>query len=783
MFREFLVARRKPAIFICASIAIIAACILWLKDKPVLLEQYDFSTSVYDRDGHLLRLNTAKDESYRVFVPFDEISKNVQEATLLYEDRYFWSHPGFNPIAIVKAAVDTYIRQQRRRGASTVTMQLARMHFGITSRTPMGKLSQIAHAIKLEIHYSKKQILEAYLNLAPYGGNLTGIKAASLVYFGKEPGELTLAEAMALSVIPQNPHKRKPTPNGMEPNELIKARTRLADSWISGHPEHEKNQLGLTHPLKMRNVSQLPFLAPHFTTTLLMRVKDQGKVETTIDLKLQGALERRISSYVERNRASGIFNAAAMLIDHRNMEVLALVGSADFHDRKIDGQVSAATSRRSPGSTLKPFVYALAMDQGIIHPGSLLKDAPATFAEYTPHNFDGEYRGPLTATEALVRSRNIPAITLSSKLQSNGLYEFVKSAGVENLRPKNDYGLAPVLGGIELTMEKLVELYALLAGGGELRPLKFRLFESGTSHDTKRLLSKEASFLTLAMLFNNPRPGQGFKDDWIRDPSPVSWKTGTSPGSRDAWSVGVFGPYVLAVWVGQFKGGGSAVYVGRKSAAPLFFEIVDNLRGPGGFQPTKPDDDLNIVKVDVCSVSGALPREYCPNTKLSWFIPGKSPIGRCHIHRKIKIDSRTGKRSCDENSEYNREEVFEFWPSDLAKLFREAGLPRRLPPTYGKKCQGTRKDPLTSTLKITSPRKKLTYSIRACKLDKERIAFKAISDADALKLFWFVDSKHVGRADPGETLFWKPAPGTFTIRVVDDKGRFDTRRLVVEVVE
>ncbi|MCP4679118.1 MAG: penicillin-binding protein 1C [Deltaproteobacteria bacterium] len=783
MFREFLGARRKLAIFIGVLIVVFAASILWLKDKPVLLEQYDFSTSVYDREGNLLRLNTVKDESYRVFVPLDEISKNVIEATLLYEDRYFRSHPGFNPIAMIKAAVDTYIRQGKRRGASTITMQLARMHFKITSRTPMGKIKQIAHAIKLEIHYSKKEILEAYLNLAPYGGNLTGIKAASLVYFGKEPGELTLAESMALCVIPQNPRKRKPTSEGMEPSELVKARTRLAKSWIAGHPEHEESQLGLTHPLKMRNVSNLPFLAPHFTTTLLMRSKDTGKTDTTIDLKPQKALERRISSYVERNRASGIFNAAAMLIDHRNMEVLALVGSADFHDKKIEGQVSAATSRRSPGSTLKPFVYALAMDQGIIHPGSLLKDAPATFAEYTPHNFDGEYRGPLSATEALVRSRNIPAIALASKLQSNGLYEFVKRAGVKKLRPKSKYGLAPVLGGIELTMEDLVRLYALLAGGGVLRPLEFRL-GSGTNRDSsKRLLSKEASFLTLAMLFKNPRPGQGFKDDWIRDPSPVSWKTGTSPGSRDAWSVGVFGRYVLAVWVGQFKGGRSAVYVGRKSAAPLFFEIVDNLRGRGGFTETKPGVDLNIAKVDVCVVSGALPGEHCSNTKLSWFIPGKSPIARCDIHQQIEIDTRTGMRACDENPKHNRQEVFEFWPSDLAKLFKEAGLPRKLPPPYGKKCRRIQKDPLTSTLEITSPRKKLTYSIRAGRLKKERIAFKAISDADALKLFWFVDSKHVGRVDPGKTLFWKPTPGTFSIRVVDDKGRFDTRRLVVEVVE
>jgi penicillin-binding protein 1C len=493
-------------------------------------------------------------------------------------------------------------------------------------------------------------------------------------------------------------------------------------------------------------------------------------------------VERRIRSYVDRNAHLGITNATALLVETDTMAVRAAVGSADFTNEAIAGQVNGLTARRSPGSTLKPFVYALAMDQGRIHPGSLLKDAPAHFAEYTPDNFDGTFSGPITATEALVRSRNIPAITLAAQLKGEGLYGFLKQAGIAGLRPKASYGLAPVLGGVEITMEELVMLYAMLKNGGMVRPLVKRLDQKDPVTAPAPLLSKEASFLTLEMLAQNPRPDQGFDETWIRDRAFTAWKTGTSPGARDAWSVGVIGPYVLAVWVGQFSGG-RPVYVGRKAAAPLFFDIVDSLRAVARLGPIVPPDDTNVRRVPVCALTGALPGPHCPHTKRSWFIPGVSPITECTVHRPVEIDNRTGLRSCDPGSKHNRTEVFAFWPSDILALFDEAGLKHRIPPPYNKGC-AIPLDPRPSTvLKISSPRKNVTYAARAGRMPDEKIAFEAVNDADASRLFWFVDTAYAGTVPPREPLFWTPTSGTYTVRVVDDKGRTDSRRLTVRVVE
>lgn len=753
-----------------------------LADKPLLTVGDSFSAVVTDREGGLLRLTLDDKENYRAYAPLKDISKNAIDATLLYEDRYFRYHFGVNLAALAEAMLDSYILEGRRRGASTITMQLARMRFQLETTSPWGKLVQIFYALKLEAHYTKDEILEAYLNLAPYGGNVIGIRAASLIYFGKEPRALSLAESMTLSVIPQNPERRKPTRQGMEPKALTEARGRLAEAWTKQHPEQSAEQMSLMHPLSMRTPQDLPFTAPHFTTEALLESPNVREIKTTLDGRLYQMLQLRIEDYVRRYAKEGITNAAAVLVKADTMEVLAAVGSADFLNKEIEGQVNALNAPRSPGSTLKPFVYALAMDQGLIHPDMVLKDAPSSFGEYAPQNFDGEFEGPLSAKEALIRSRNIPALALSAQLERQGLYGFLKSAGISHLKEEGAYGLAPVLGGVEVTMADLARLYAMLKNGGVMRPLITRLSGRSMVNRSVRLLSPEASFLTLKMLEANPRPHQKFEDTWVKDRVYVAWKTGTSPGSRDAWSVGATGPYVLVVWVGQFSGG-RPIYVGIKSAAPLFFDIVDSLRSFADLGPLLPDKTLQLAKVPLCTVSGALPNEYCPHQKEGWFIPGKSPISKCTVHRSVRIDRLTGLRSCDANGKSDTTEVFEFWPSDLALQFEEAGLTRKSPPPYNKGCDIPLDAGTTSVLSITSPRNKVDYAMRASNAAKERIAFRAVTDADAEILYWFVDTSLVGTVKPRETVYWKPMPGEFSIRVVDDKGRTAERELKVTLVE
>lgn len=505
---------------------------------------------------------------------------------LLYEDRWFRWHPGINPASLLRSGFATY-GGERRQGGSTLTMQLARRLYTIDSRSIAGKLAQIGHALWLETRYSKDEIIEAYLNLAPYGGNVEGVGAASLIHFHKRAAELTLPEALALAVIPQNPRRRS-TPRQPEraEAELQQARDRLWQSWLARHPEDRRFAADMALPLKLRATSELPFRAPHFAETVLRETRggtDQNEIWSSLDWPRQATLERLLQQYVSRQRGLGIRNAAALLIDTQDMQVKALVGSADYHDKNIDGQVNGVFAKRSPGSTLKPFIYALALDQGVLHPATMLKDAPTAFGPFSPENFDGRFVGPISAQEALIRSRNVPAVSVAARLARPGLYDLLKSSGVANLAPEKHYGLALTLGGGEVTMEELARLYAILANRGVLQPIGWQR-NSKPADKGLRLLSEEAAFITLDMLQHNPRP------DTERPALPaVAWKTGTSWSFRDAWSAGVVGRYVLVVWVGNFDGSSNAAFVGVRAAAPLFFSIVDGLRAQGldGNEPAR----------------------------------------------------------------------------------------------------------------------------------------------------------------------------------------------------
>jgi penicillin-binding protein 1C len=358
------------------------------------------------------------------------------------------------------------------------------------------------------------------------------------------------------------------------------------------------------------------------------------------------------------------------------MEVLAAVGSAGFLDAAIGGQVDGTRARRSPGSALKPFVYALAIEQGLIHPRTVLKDSPTRFRGYDPENFDGQFFGPIAAGEALVRSRNVPAVELSTRL-SPGLHAFLARAGIGALRPEPHYGLSLVLGGAEVTMEELAGLYATLASGGLWRPLRSRLAAQVPAGE--RLLTPEAAWTVLDMLEQNPRPGPAMPG--ARRELPIAWKTGTSHGFRDAWAVGVAGRYVLAVWIGRFDGQGNPAFVGLEAAAPLFFQVTDALRAGVAAERVSRPRPPGVTLVAVCPVSGKLPGPSCHQTVDTWFLPGVSPIGTCDVHRAVALDAGTGLRACRAGPG-TRSEVFEFWPSDLLRLFAAAGLPRRTPPPF-----------------------------------------------------------------------------------------------------
>ncbi len=759
----------------------VLACVpivLFLISKPPLLDNISFSRAVYDRHGELLRLTLSADQKYRLFTPLKDISPQFREAVLLHEDKYFYDHIGVNPVSLIRASWQT-ITGGRKIGASTISMQLARMEYGLHSRHIIGKLMQIARALQLEAHYSKDELLEAYLNRASYGYNIEGIGAASAVYFHEAPQRLTLPEALTLAVVPQSPSRRKPDPNDPAKPALISARNRLFDQWLQKHLTDKIQQTYFALPLVVYGRADLPFELPQLTHNLLSKNPHTQHITASVDLETQELLTHILQKYVGDHREIGIRNASAILVDTRNMHVITSIGSVDFTDAAINGQVDGTRAKRSPGSTLKPFIYALAMDQGLIHPLSILGDVPIQVGSYAPDNFDKDFRGPLSARDALRLSRNIPAIKLAAEIQKPDLYDFMKNAGITGLHDRAHYGLSIVLGGAEVTMRELAALYATLANDGVLKPLITEITDAAPAKPV-RLLSPEASFMVLDMLATQP------KEYTTSHNRIVYWKTGTSNGFHDAWTAGVFGHYVLVVWVGNFNGASNPALVGARAAAPVFFQMIDAVNGKESNNEMIASKAplLHLRKIDICATTGDVSLENCPARDKGWFIPGVSPIRNHNIYRKILVDLRTGERACHFQSGLTVYRLFEVWPSDLQQTLENAGIHKEPLPTWPKNCADgndaeTTDDGQKPT--ITSPQSGVEYHARVNDVS-DTVPFIANADGAAQTLHWFLNNKYLGTSKPAEPFSWHPEPGHYHVRVVDDQGRSNATNIQVIVI-
>lgn len=731
--------------------------IFFLPISP-LISEGTFSTAYYDDQGKLLRLTLSSDDKYRLKTSLSDLPATLVELTLLKEDRYFYQHFGINPFALIKAFSQTYFLHQRRMGASTITMQLARIRYGIHTKTWWGKLQQMVYALHLEMHYGKNEILESYFNLAPYGNNIEGINTASLIYFGKKVSELTLPEMLTLTILPQNPSYQLPTSQIFKKN-----RKQLFYDWIKIHPEDSNKKSMLDLPLQMQSLKTLPFRAPHFVNELMPN--HAFAVHTTLNLNLQTMIEKISRNYISRKKSLGVHNLSVLLLDTRDMGIKALLGSADFFDAPIQGQVDGTQAKRSPGSTLKPFIYALALDQGLIHPNTVLKDVPHRFGLYNPENFDYDFLGPIKAKDALQLSRNIPAIYLADLLHNPSLYTLLKEADIQKLKSEQHYGLALALGGAELTMQELASLYAMLVNDGRFKPL--RHLKNDPLPEGRNLISPEASFLVLDMLTSKTQQN-----------SPIAYKTGTSSGYRDAWSVGIIGPYVMVVWVGNFDNRANPAFIGKTIALPLVLEIADAMhRQIVDIKFSEKDTRrMNLIKLPVCKASGLLPTRYCQDTEMSWFIPGKSPITTDTIFREIPINKNSGLRAChfDENTRF---QIYEFWPSDFLKIFRKAGIARRVPPPYDASCNANLRSDNGVHPDITSPQNNVSYIARQ---NTTQIPLTASGDADVQYFYWFINETYLGKTLRDQALLWNAKPGRYTVRVVDDSGRNDAKDLQVK---
>ena len=773
---------RRHRILYCVIFTLV---LLWIIIKifftPPLLSATHFGRAYLDKDGHLLRITLAADDKYRLYTPLNEISPDIRRATILYEDKYFYYHPGINPIALIRATINYFTATTRPIGASTITMQVARIKYDLDTRRIPGKLKQIAAAIYIDLFYSKDEILESYLNLAPYGGNIESIGAASLIYFDKPAHNLTKIESITLATVPQNPTKRGlNTPSGL--NNIMNMRGDLVRRWVQENP-NDKNLVTLSNmPLNVRTTHELPFVAPHFVNYEISQNNNywtdigphNAYIHTTLDLALQNTLEKTLVNEITHRNNQGIKNAAAILINYKTMETLAYIGSANYFDKTIYGQNDGVRARRSPGSTLKPLIYTAAVDMGLIHSMTLLKDAKIKFGVYAPENSDNEFFGPILARDALTHSRNIPAINLLRQIGSKNFYKILVDSGISDLKSPDYYGISVALGGAEVSMLELADIYATMANLGMRYPI--RTDTTQLHNKGYQLLSPEAFFITLDMLAHQHAPTKNIPFA-RRTTSGLRhyWKTGTSSSYRDAWTAGIFGDFVLIVWVGNFDGTPNNAFSGARAAAPIYFALAaatEKYYAAHG-TPIKNNnflrDDLNISEIEMCDGVGGLAGKYCPKTTKAYFIPGKSPIATSSIYRAVPIDNETGLRACTNDPRTTHSKVFEFWDAEYLDMFMRAGITRNTPPPFMPGCDldtivATRAVPI-----ILSPTDGTKTVILSDK-NYELIAFRAVSDIKDAKIFWFLNDKMIGTTTSGETLTYPTPIGNHTVRIMDEMG-------------
>ena len=557
--------RIKTVLAICAVTTLVATggfagWVVSLGPLPIMQAQ-QVSTTVVDRNGKLLRAYAMADGRWRL--PVDAktaVDPGYLKLLFAYEDKRFYEHHGIDPLALSRAGFQLLTSGHIVSGGSTITMQLARLIEPRHQRSVYAKLRQMVRAVELERQLSKDQILDLYLALAPFGGNLEGVRAASIAYFGKEPRRLSLAEAALLVALPQSPERRR---LDRYPEAAHAARDRVLDRMVEDGVVSKDDAAQKRAAAVPRLRKQIPILAPHSSDQAVATMKDSPVIKLTLDSTLQRNLEA-----LARDRAIAQgpdVSVAIVVVDNETGDVLARVGSADYFDERRAGQVDMTRAIRSPGSTLKPFIYGLAFEDGFVHPDSLIEDRPIRFGSYAPENFDMTFQGTVPIRKALQLSLNVPAIALLDRVGASRLSSRLKQAGTSLVLPKDEApGLAMGLGGVGITLQDLAQLYSGLARLGATKPLR-EIMQENDSRDTMRLMDQAAAWQVGNVLLGTPPPENGVHNR-------IAFKTGTSYGYRDAWSVGFDGRITIGVWVGRPDGAPVPGLVGRTAAAPILFD-------------------------------------------------------------------------------------------------------------------------------------------------------------------------------------------------------------------
>ncbi len=715
----------------------------WLAPAPA-------TTVIADREGRPLRVLLAEDGLDRRPIPLSEMGPWIGPAIIAAEDGRFYRHPGVDGLAIGRAFFQNLSRGRVFSGASTLSTQVVRL-VQPRRRTYAAKAIEALMALKMERALSKDRILEEYLNRAPFGGLCVGAQAAARRYFGCDARDLTLGEAALLAGLPQSPARLRPD---RHLDRALRRRDYVLERMVRrGFITEEQRAAALAQPIAIER-RRYPLEAPHFAEAAraaLPRARPGGLWRTTLDSELQRRTEEAVRRQVAALAADGVRSGAAVVIEAETGAVRALVGSPDFA-RAPDGQVDATRARRSAGSTLKPLLFTLAFDEGRLTPKTVLADVPRVYPDYTPENFDGAFRGLVTAREALLDSLNIPALDLAREIGLARLHRVLLDFGLRTLdRPTAAYGLGLALGNGEVTLLDLAGAYAALARGGRARPLRW--LERETRPLAAPPVVSEAAAWLVADILGDPDRAASNRGPAAEVRAPrMAWKTGTSSGFRDAWTAAWNPEYVVAVWLGNPDGAASPALVGGTAAAPVALEILRGIY-PTGEGPwfARPEE---IEEREVCAVSGRGCGEHCGARTRDWAIAGVSRTEVCSVHRRFTHDGE--------------ETIAEIWPEDIAAFLartKEAPAARSV---------------AERAPRIVSPRPGAAYR-QWTPDDGDGPSLPLIAEAvGAERLWWFADGRLLGAARAGDPLWWSAEPGRHRLVCADAAGRRAGIEIIVE---
>jgi penicillin-binding protein 1C len=720
-----------------------------------------YSQTIEDRNGKLIHAFLAKDQQWRMKCNSKDISPIISKALLAKEDKWFYYHPGVNFFAIFRAAIFNIFSQKRISGASTITMQLARM-LHPSPRNYINKCIEIFRAFQLELHYSKDEIFEMYLNKAPYGGNIEGVKAASLLYFNRQPIHLSIAQIALLAIVPNRPVTMRP---GKNDDLLLLYRNKwlykLNDAGVFTSSEIND---ALKEPLGAKRINA-PQGMPHFSQFVLKKLGDLPTIKTTIRSDFQAKSELLVKNYMNRLKQQFIYNASVIIIDNKTNQIITYIGSPDYNDDAHQGKVDAVQSMRSPGSTLKPLIYACCFDKGLLTPQTIMIDVPENYDGYEPENYDAHFNGRVTVEDALCKSLNMPAVKALQILGKNTMIDKLGKAGcTEIFKQGNKLGLSLALGGCELSLMQLTNIYSIFTHQGIYTPFKYIL--SDTFQTKIPTISAEAAYMIADILAKLSRPDMPDIYKCNRHLPQIAWKTGTSYGRRDAWSIGFNKNFTIGVWIGNCTGKGVSGLSGAEVATPLLFDLFNTLDYNADGSWIKPPTSLGFRLV--CSATGKTPSNNCEHQVADFYIPTVSSMEICNHMVLLNISANekfSYCQSCCPESGYKSKWYERIEPS-LAAYFNQEKIQYTHLPPHNPLCNRVfdGKPP-----KISLPINHQQYMIE--KQSGQLLELQAQTDPEVQQVYWYINDRFLRQAQPNEKVFFEPEAGKVKISCADDKGR------------